>query len=638
MRKKKEQRPPLETVREQKKYNPLLIFATQPAGNLNYGDERYIKTGDGYVTCIQVYEYPGMAYDFWMSNLMKIDGVYTTVDIATQDREAAENDLSRSLNELSDRNRHAQNAGELIEDTNDQQHLEELLASVKIQGEEIKVILTRIYVAARTTQEVDHKVNEVISMLESQEYRAAVFLNETEYQYRALFTPYTVQSKQKNKRVGVPIPAHSLAGGYPFNYEEIDDDCGQYIGSTETDGVVILDTFTKSKLRLSYDFLLVGKKGSGKSTTLKMLLENVAISENYIRVIDKTGEFTDVAQMLGGKVVTMNGTEGTINYLQVFRVSEHETENFSAHLSKLNTFYKFIKPDADTSERNEFEEYVRKLYEVRGYWDSESNCGQVTGLPEADYPVFPELLELVRKDLYEDPESGLISRMISPSRMQRLESIELTIGNLVHSYPLLFCSTTTIPAMEQEKIVVYNVKGLSNLKPEIFNAQLFNILNLMLDDMIRIGAPSKRAYEEGTPISDITKLLLMIDEAHEFINTNNPLVLDFMIRIVREGRKYFTGLGFASQSIRDFAPDASGEAVEKLKILFELCQYKFIMKQDGNALDLIRRIFEQELTESQIQLIPGFEQGECLLLTGEQTVHLYVEPTDEELKMFRGGA
>jgi hypothetical protein len=131
----------------------------------------------------------------------------------------------------------------------------------------------------------------------------------------------------------------------------------------------------------------------------------------------------------------------------------------------------------------------------------------------------------------------------------------------------------------------------------------------------------------------------MIDEAHKFINTRNPLALDYMISIMREGRKYFTGLTLASQSIRDFAPQSNdSEAVEKLKLLFELTQYKFIMQQESNCLPLMRTVFEDQLTESQLKQVPKFGQGECFLLTGEDVLHTYIEITEQEKELFKGGA
>ena len=121
--------------------------------------------------------------------------------------------------------------------------------------------------------------------------------------------------------------------------------------------------------------------------------------------------------------------------------------------------------------------------------------------------------------------------------------------------------------------------------------------------------------------------------------------LDLVTKYLREARKYNGGITLASQSIRDFVPEGgTGVAIDKIKTVFELTQYKFIFNQDTNVIDLINNVFKNSLTERQINKIPRLELGDCILhISGDKiTNFMYMlrmrnsvysqEATDENFK------
>ena len=62
------------------------------------------------------------------------------------------------------------------------------------------------------------------------------------------------------------------------------------------------------------------------------------------------------------------------------------------------------------------------------------------------------------------------------------------------------------------------------------------------------------------------------------------------------------------------------------------------MKQDPNAIEHIRSIFNDQMTENEIRSIPYFEKGQVLLnITGDSNYKFRVHVTKEELKLFKGG-
>lgn len=152
----------------------------------------------------------------------------------------------------------------------------------------------------------------------------------------------------------------------------------------------------------------------------------------------------------------------------------------------------------------------------------------------------------------------------------------------------------------------------------------------------------KAQYEsKALSFEDVVRFLIIIDESHRWINAKFEFILDLIIVILREARKYFVGVTLASQSIRDYAPEgSSSEAIEKLKIIFELTQYKFIFKQDSSVLPLIDKLFGGVLSPWQREKIPYLEQGETILsIAGDRNIFFKVWLSKQyEEQLFAGGA
>ncbi|WP_229386590.1 TraC family protein [Lysinibacillus sphaericus] len=259
----------------------------------------------------------------------------------------------------------------------------------------------------------------------------------------------------------------------------------------------------------------------------------------------------------------------------------------------------------------------------------------VTQLPNEEYPIFSDFLNYIHKELYENPQKRIIRPELSIARANRLEKIELVIDNLVNSYAHLFNGHTSIPSFTDEQVIFFSVRSLKSLQNNIFNAQMFSALTLIWDNLIQIGTPQMKAMYEDENFNeeDALRFFLVIDESHRFINADNPLGVEFVIDYEREARKYFGGIVLASQAIRDYVPEhANTETVAKIRTLFELTQYKFIMQQDANTLDALRTIFEGQISESELQQIPQFEQGDCLLsINGVGNLMFTVEASEEEV-------
>lgn len=634
----KEKENDLDTKKKKQKHDPSFLAAIQPQGGVSF-PERYIKKGDGYEAVIHIYDYPTEATDFWLANIVNMKDIIAVTDIATEDRSKAVAEVNKSMEEQTNRLNSQQNAISHIDSSNSLQSLVDLYQQISQQGEVMKYMHVRLFVHGKTTLELEQKVKEVLEDLEGYSFRGSIFLNESEYEWKSLFLPYEEQLKLPPKREGKALSAFALAGSFPFNFSELNDPRGTFFGTTNTGGNVILDIFHKDKKRRYYNALVAGTMGAGKSTLLKKLMLDRAIRGDKVRSIDVTGEFEKLTLELDGKVIALDGSAGIINPLQVLKTSENEHQSFMNHLSKLSMTYRFLSPNALDEDVKDFEKVLRGLYESMGLVERIETTG-ITTLDETEYPTYSDFLRYVQEELYSDIGQREIRKNLSKGRIERLEKIELTLENIVHNYGYLFDGHSTIKNIIEEPIVSFSIRNLTQLKKEIFNAQLFSILSLLWDNMLQNGKPQLDAlYDDGLAIEDIINYLIIIDESHRLININNMLAVQFLTDFEREARKYLAGLIYASQSIRDYVPDdAPSEVVGEIKKLFELTQYKFIMQQDSNSLKTMRQIFEGQLSESELGSIPQLQEGECILaINGVGNVSFKVDASDEELALFRGG-
>ncbi|MED0668066.1 type IV secretion system protein VirB4 [Bacillus badius] len=634
-----------ESKKKSEKYDQSFLAAIQPVGGVSFKD-KYIKKGDGYEACIHIWDYPSSVDELWLEKLSSMRDVIFVKDIATMEKDQTISSINKSMVEQDTRYRSSKHQSERMDASQSYSELEDLYKSISQMGEVVKLIHIRLFVHEKTIMQLEQKVQSIITDLTSYGFKGQIFLNESRWEWQSLFLPYKDQQLFPNKREGKGLPALSLAAGLPFHFSELNDPKGSYLGLSFTGGNVIFDMFHKDKKRRYYNGVVVGTMGAGKSTALKKLTTDNACRGYFIRGFDVTGEFATLVDALNGQSLSLDGSHGIINPLQIYRVADNgedtvkdENLSFMQHLSKVATFYEFVANDPSTDELEEFKKILRAFYESLGFIEKIHTTG-VTDLPNEEYPIFSDLLHFIRKELYEHPEQRIIRPELSIARANRLEKIELVLDNLVHSYAHLFNGHTTLPDFTNEQVIFFSIRNLTRLEKNIFNAQMYNALTMIWDNLIQIGAPQMKAlYKDGFDVDEAIRFLVIIDESHRMINSENMLAVSFLTDFAREARKYFGGLLLASQSIRDFVPDHSDtEVVTKIRTLFELTQYKFIMQQDSNTLDSLRAIFEGQMSESELAQIPQFQQGDCLLsINGVGNLMFTVEASEEELALFTGG-
>lgn len=617
-----------------------LLEKIQPRGGIKFGHSRYVQTGTGYETCIHVYQYPNELDTHWMADITNLNNTIVTIDVSTDNLDEVKKNLNRSIEEQESRYNFARNFSEAQDAETRYQAMTELYREISRMGEVIKLVHARIFVADYTISGLENKVKETLSKLDGNEYVASIFLNEAEDEWKSMWQSYLKQKENVFAINGQPLTSMALAAGNPYHFSSLEDPYGQYLGYTPCGGNVIFDPFFKTKKRRHYNALAIGTMGSGKSTLLKKLyVKQRAILGDFVRVFDVSGEFEQLIKKLGGKVIKADGEHGIINHLEILQASDSESINYMRHFSKLNTIYRYLVPEADRQELMTFQSLLKDFYHSLGFTLDK----QITGLPADQYPIYSDLLTYINakiSDVLLTPSSSDLEASLMKQRIHNLENIRNTIAYLIDAYGAIFNGHTSIDNITDEQVVSFDISHLKDMEPSIFDAQIFNMVSLCWDNAVTNGRLMEQMRRKGEiNIWDITHTVIVIDESHRWINAQKPQALDMITTYAREARKYYGAIVLASQSVRDYVPEGSSDlAVNKLKTLFELMQYKFIFHQDSNTLSYFDKVFGNELTASQKERIPRLEEGETFLsIASDMSIKFTVYLTDTEEQLFNGG-
>lgn len=627
------------------KINHEFIASVEPLGGIDFLHEKFISSGTGYEACLYVYQYPKKVTLHWLSLLLNNDDTIGVVDIASLEPWKVKQNLKKSMQEQNSRYVTAKTATDMLDAEMQMAEMESMYREITSFGKITKSIIIRIFIAADTMYQAEVRLKEIMKDLT--DFKCAVCLNETKQDWRSVFLSASRQKEGVYAREGQPILSSTLALGNPFHFSSLSDPQGFYLGQTSSGGPVLFDLFYQTNVRLSYDFLCVGKKGSGKSTTLKKILLDRAIRGDIVRVFDVNGEFTLLIEKLGGKIIYLDGQSGSIiNILQVLPNDENQAIAFENHMAKVSVIYNYLKGGkASENEMLLFKQLLRVLYMQYGVCDKDGNLKRdLKEMKPEEFPIISDLLNLLRyliSNFDQHAEKFFEQTNIRENMKPILSDIEMKLNDLCTTHGKTFDGHTTIENFYDEQIVCFNVKNLTRKDDQVFDAQIYNAFSICFDNCVANGSVMKElAREKKIANEDIVHFLVLMDESHLTINANKTAGIDELIRMVREFRKYFGGIGLASQSIRDFIPDrADAAAVDKMKALFELTTYKFMMAQDSAALPKIRDAFQGAFSETEIETIPMLEQGQCILsIAGDRNLQLSVSLQKEEEYYFDGGS
>ena len=596
---------------------------------------------------MRVVTYPTMVGDAWLAGVMSMPGTKVVVKCTPMDRGKSVRTIDRSLQELRGQYNATGVDSKRIELETHIASLTELLATLQSEGEEL--MECNIYITAydiqatRTSPAIVHQPPEsvlpVISSMKKNVRRAwqesGFRLNNMEFEQIQAFIGSQVSAYDPKEKEGRGIPTNSIAAAFPWIYAHISDEGGFKLGVSE--GVpVFINFFRRDNERVNSNMVVIGKSGSGKSYATKSLLSNLAAEDAKIFILDPENEYSELAHNLHGKMINVaNALQGRLNPFHIITALDDDeagggtaTGSFATHLQFLEEFYRQILPDIDKDALEYLNTLTERLYTNRGITPET----ELSKLAPEDYPVFDDLYDAVLQE-FERTDNEYI-RSLLRSLINYVSKFSTGGRNAnIWNGP----STVTT----EENFTVFNFQSmLSNRNTTIANAQMLLVLKYIDNEIIK-----NRDYNTKYKLN--RKVVVVIDEAHVFIDEKYPIALDFMFQLAKRIRKYNGMQIVITQNIKDFV--GSEEIARKSTAIINACQYSFIFALAPNDIQDLCKLYEKAggINENEQEQITQAPRGQAFTImspTSRSTFRVEVpknmvdmfQESDYESKRFSG--
>ena len=569
---------------------------------------------DKYATILTIISYPKTIQPGFLSNVTNIPGIKVVVKHIPIPFSSMQKMLNREIVDLKDRYQKERDRTLQERLRQDYESLEAFVQMLAATQSKIWDFQMHIMITADTKEELENKKMQVRNYLDSMGMRGIPMMFEQEKVLKSMLPIFPKQDIED--RVGIPIPAPTIAAMYPFVFDSIKDPgSSTLLGVDFSGGVVLFNQFLyqikKEYNRNNANIIILGTSGSGKSTTAKLLLRTHIRNNCKIIAIDPEGELEEMAKIFNGDFIDLGkgGAFGLINPLEVIMdADEDEIKEGAGYsvltrtLQSLKAFMKYYYPTIEDDVLQMCSEVCQETYK-RFNIDFNSDF---SSLNSDEYPTFDDVYSTIKGKLLSMPEAT--------REKDVMERLELRVRPFIGELRYYFNGHTSLKA--DSNFIVFNIKELMNSDANIRNALFFNILK----------------YAWSLCLDKSNNTVMYVDEAHILLGAGNELGAEFLAQVQRRSRKYNTGTIIITQQPTDFAAE---KVFVHGKAIFDNASYYLVMGLRKQAVEDLARLID--LNDNEKDSIKTYSQGEALFVCGNRRMRINVILTQEELDSFGSG-
>lgn len=572
-------------------------------GKIDFGTRTV--TYDNVVTySFRVSDYPTIVGNAWGNSVFNQNGSRVVMKIKPIESYKGTRQIDRAIDELREQSNSTGKTSRILELKTHIETLSEVLRLLQSNNETLFDV--NIYIqtynydaGAMPAKERAAALNESKKMVKRSMREKGFLLNDCYMQQFEAYASAQISALDLYLKNSRGIHSGSVAAAFPYVNKSLSDKGGLFIGKTGKIPV-FLDFFKRNRERVNSNVVIVGKSGSGKSYATKTILANLAADNHKIFILDPENEYTCLAENLGGKLIDIGSAkQGRLNPFQIIiglQDDEQDQNSFHMHLQFLEEFYRQILPTIDQGALEYLNNLTIRMYEEKGI----NAKTDLTELEPGNYPVFDDLYESILHDF-----------QVSSSEYSK-NNLRILI-NYVSKFAAggrnSFLWNGEASLSVDENFIVFNFQSLlANKNNMIANAQMLLVLKWLDNEIIK-----NRNY--NLKFQTDRKIVIVVDEAHVFIDSKYPIALDFMYQMAKRIRKYNGMQIIITQNIKDFV--GTEELERKSTAIINACQYSFIFPLSPNDMHDLCKLYEKAgaLNESEQEEIVNNGRGRAFIVT-----------------------
>jgi len=420
---------------------------------------------------------------------------------------------------------------------------------------------------------------------------------------------------------------------FPFFTSDVGHEQGIPLGFNKQTGLPILYDNFSSKLT-NYNMVIFGKSGAGKSVTIKTLTARSAVLMGIESLaLDAEGEYTVVAEALGGVNVTLSPNSKTV--INLFDI---EPENVKDEITGkertvlsvenkvedvTNSLLTMARGSTRSQEVNELtkqiiseavaEEYaalgitnnVESLYtrdETGGPIDISNNY---LGRTKKEMPTIGSWFKRIQRKAEEND---------NPDYRFHYSYLVKVMKQYVREYQgqmAYFDGQSTFELLDGLPFINIDISQLEERFARPLAQQV--MLSWVWEKYVKKNSEDKTKASKKRVLVDEAWMLLPYPEAVDFLNT-----------MARRARKRNVSLAVISQKFQDFYEKQEVQAV------LTSSETKLFLAQDKSEIQYLKEVFK--LSEGEAGFLITCNRGEGLLKVGGDSAIIGIQPTRKEFE------